>query len=357
MNFFQRQSLHAVLILFFLTISISAGPAIAKCWEIEGGGRLFNLNASDNDEGLSVLLDDRLELKSIGLAGRLNWAAALPDVLGDSVIGTNDGVFLLIRRSEESINLLRLSVNTGLTLATTSFPARASDREPQLMRRSGGLFIAFEDEILALNADGSILARRRFETAVDFIQSPGSERVFVRLGDGAIAEVKIRSNAIELEVILRNSLSVDKQVDAMDGFLFTDRAGRVQFFNTSFEKLWEMRAGAGIQSLVPFGDSVFLTSNDNFVYLLNKSGGDIRWRFRTGGRSLGVKLAFESKIYFFIGEIAGGSLFLLDSAGRRLSEISLESEEMVRSIHVSGPDRVVVASNSRVVEYALGGCK
>lgn len=357
MYLFQRQSLLAVLTLILLTVSVSALPQITKCWEIEGGGKLFPQYASDNEKGLAFLLHDRLELKSLGPAGRLNWATALPDVLSDSVIGSNDGVFALVRKSDETVNLVRLSTNTGLTLATTSFPANASDRAPQLMQRSGGVFLAFANEILALNADGSILAQRRFETAVDFIQSPGSERVFVRLSEGFIAEVAVRDASIELNMLSIKTLSVEKLVGAEDGFVLTDRAGRVQFYSPIFERLWEMRAGAGIQSLVPFGDAVFITSNDNFVYLLNKNDGDIRWRFRTGGRSLGVKLEFEKKVYFLIGEIAGGSLFLLDSAGRRLSEVPLEADEMVRSIDLSQPDRVVVASNSRVVEYSLGACK
>ena len=148
--------------------------------------------------------------------------------------------------------------------------------------------------------------------------------------------INLRSLLICISFVLILACKGNKNYES--AFFHAD-AGHSGFFNTTgIRKLhgvkWEFKSeGRLFSSPVIWKGKVFIGSDDNYVYALDKSRGKVFWKFKTGGRVSSSVAVSDSKVYVVSFD---GCLYCLDEdSGQELWKFRSEGERVfaARGIH------------------------
>jgi outer membrane protein assembly factor BamB len=163
----------------------------------------------------------------------------------------------------------------------------------------GLLFVAGDAAIVAIDQEsGSIAWRVPFETelAVPLVWDNGwlvaadvdGTLLSFRASDGTL----IWKRDLGSRVHAAPALAADRVYAPLE-----DK--RVVALNVSTgETIWERSLGGPPNEMLALDERIYVGSDDNFLYCLLASNGEIGWRWRTGGDVIGVPVVDDRRVYF-----------------------------------------------------------
>lgn len=137
-----------------------------------------------------------------------------------------------------------------------------------------------------------------------------------------------------------------------------DERGNVASIDVpSGKNIWKFKSGAGISFVSVSKEGLFITSNDNFIYLIWMYNGDVIWKRRLPGRVIeGITLVDGLVAALIYGE---NSAFLIDSRkGKILDQLPPSDSNFINQVPIIAKDsNLLVATSDAVITYALKGCE
>lgn len=164
---------------------------------------------------------------------------------------------------------------------------------------------------------------------------------------------------------LENSGKLLKRVDAgsipqkifYDGqhiLAWTDSVGSLKVLDLKSESktaLWKKKGGAAFVDAEFTDEGLFVTSLDNFAYLLNKKGGDIIWKKRFGDRLIYKPLV--KKNLAVIVPFESGTAYILNlSDGKVVNTLTLSDAGKFISSPLSDGNNLIFVTNNGVVSFS-----
>lgn len=107
-------------------------------------------------------------------------------------------------------------------------------------------------------ADGELIWRQELGVPVHAAPALAADRVYVALEDGRVVALDVSTGA----------------------------------------RHWERRLEGPPNDMLALDDRIYVGSDDNFLYCLLASNGEVAWRWRTGGDVIGVPIVDEHRVYF-----------------------------------------------------------
>lgn len=136
-----------------------------------------------------------------------------------------------------------------------------------------------------------------------------------------------------------------------------DERGNVVSINIPDGKsVWKFKSGGAISFVSISKEGLFITSLDNFVYLISMYNGDVIWKRRLPGRVVEGGLILEGFILVLIyGE---NSAFLIDTKkGKIVDQLPQSDNGFISQVPVVLKDgRFAVATADSIATYSLNGC-
>jgi outer membrane protein assembly factor BamB len=217
------------------------------------------------------------------------WATSLPSAPATSAVTDGVRAFVLLR----SGHLTARSVLDGSELWQLE---AKSDRAPVLEEDAGLVIVATPEDVLAAEmATGSIRWRLPFEgiTAPLYehqgwliLAGPGEEVTALRARDANLVWQRTVGAVTEAPVIMGNRLylSIESRVVALD--------------LESGDPVWEAKLGGAAGPLTAVEETLYVGSDDNYLYALDVADGGQHWRWKTGGDIRTPAVADQDRVYF-----------------------------------------------------------
>ena len=122
------------------------------------------------------------------------------------------------------------------------------------------------------------------------------------------------------------------------------------------KNIWKFKSGAAISFVSVSKEGLFITSLDNFIYLISMYNGDVIWKRRLPGRVIEGGLIVEGFVIVLIyGE---NSAFLIDTKkGKILDQLPQNDKNFVNQVPVLVKDgKILVTTPDAIAIYSISGC-
>lgn len=360
-NTFPALFLLAVSIFLFYpkaSFAYADDPAIAvgKCWTAngpEGGvfavaGDKAAVFAAGYDGAVSAFDTER---------GMLFWSVELGGKAVSNISITAERIYVATRTEDADFAVLRsISRETGVTIWRVQIPAAS-----RIYLGNDGPDVIFLTDKLTLGrhlaADGELLWQRsfpgaelgtepRFADGKTFFGTSAKRVVVVDLRTGA-EDINFETSFVPTFV----SGSPDKAI-----IWGGERGNIVKMTNDAEDTSWRFTAGARVVDAETVGKLLIAASHDNFVYGISAYNGDVVWKRRMPGRVQSFTVMDkEIAVVTVVGE---STAHLIDLSNGRIHDRFLLDGANVMPISPvkAGPRDIVVATNTAVARYAIGGC-
>jgi outer membrane protein assembly factor BamB len=169
------------------------------------------------------------------------------------VPATGDG--LLFVAEPEAITAFRQ--DTGAVAWRVPF---AAELAVPLVWDNGWLIAAeASGNVLAFRAtDGELIWRQNLERRVHAAPALAADRVYVALGEGDVVALEVATGT----------------------------------------RLWSRRLGGPPNDMLATDDRIYVGSDDNYLYCLMATTGEVAWRWRTGADVIGTPVTDGARVYF-----------------------------------------------------------
>ncbi len=323
---------------------------LKRCWNYTDE-KVFSVLTVDGTN--AFVSTNEAQIAAVSLeSGQKLWSADLGGTLVSNLEATPAGLFLVtqpaaVEGKRSSALMWRMSKETGIPskpieLGEGNYTLRSIGSRLILVSTSGTISLYDSAEMKAAWSripTGSIVGE-------PFISN---DLIAVATGDGKLIKMSVDSG----EIISTQQLeSKPTSVHASrDGVVFGNERGQL----TSVDPDWKFRAGASINGVRTIGDSLLVSSFDNFIYLLTRSGGVV-WKKRLEGRIAGSVAIDEQRIAAF--SLGGENGYVIDiKRGRAVGVVPLGSPAdslVVGPQNGLGP---VLLMNGSLTAFSKNGCK
>ena len=328
----------------------------AKCWEYPTAANLSVAAGVDSVNAYFVDSNRRLEAVDLSLGVKV-WSTELAGDAVSNLLVTDESIIVATNPSEGSADaaktatLLSVSKQTGITNWT-------AELSPSLSATLGSL----NGYVLAISASGAVAA---------FSAATGRPAWSVKAGGGITTAPYFGSNFVligtdEKEVIevaaAGGNISAIFRMEGSPTAVFLDASGRIVagddrgnlvLTSTDGRRLWRFRNGARISSIAGYDSEFLVTSHDNFVYKVSRSG-NVEWKRRLSGRPVARPLVIGE--IGFVATVGDGMVYALDlTNGKIINRIETVDDNSAQ-LAVSGKGLVVIAAN-RVVLFRSDECR
>ena len=104
----------------------------------------------------------------------------------------------------------------------------------------------------------------------------------VQVSEKSVSESRIRQNLLTDESVISS-----------------DEAGNIKNTANNGNLLWSMRVGGAVTGIIYEGKYIYISSKDNFVYLIELKSGKVKWKYRTAGRTKFGNIIFGNSLLIF----------------------------------------------------------
>lgn len=334
-------------------------PPIRKCWEY-----LF-----ESGEG-QIITGQKDKLFISGSGGRLRATYALTnDVLWMSELGgridallpvAGIGVFVVtssIISKEPSLSTLRLlNSETGLVKFAVQtqtvgkvFLAYLGSRIV-VIDQSGSLS-AFDvnsgASVWQTKSSGGLTATPATGDNIIAVATDAKKIDFVSVGDGS--QVSSTATGREMKTL---TFRTNQMLVAGD-----DRGNVTNYRNQTGAVWWKFKSGARVGTIIETDDGVLVGSFDNFLYMISKYSGDVKWKRRLNGRVLYRPLISKKELFVTVSGQDEAVVIDIDN-GKIIEQIKLGEERFP----VSDPifteiGTAIFPVAGGLIAFSSNGCK
>ncbi len=350
-----------VFILLSLTVVGQTKPAgevdIAKCWAYPLGDNTASELAADDSR--IYVGSSGAKVEALSLDGKKMWATEFGGDINSNLLPTDAGVLMVTTTvsddSAKASSLLRLvSKETGITIWTAKLPVA----ERHFLHR-------YQNAVVAVSGSGVIqlldikdaAVKWKREIAEGFTAEPRFTEVAIVVGSTAKQAFTISPATGEILSMRKLTASVTSVGRAANGELaIGDEVGNTSLFINGGDKpWWKFRSGGAVSKILSVGGNVFVTSHDNFAYLLYASNGSLAWKRRLTGRV--AHLAAIDDKYIMVSAVDEHSVVLIELVkGKITGQIALGAEETLAADPITMGGLLITVTDSAAYAHSLGGC-
>ncbi len=241
-------------------------------------------------------------------------------------------------RQNYSVKLWSLNSAAGLInwqIIVADGAAAADDEEKGLNANDKGyLFVNGQNLILSLSG-GKLLSVNTTSSNINWTETIGNKLSAVpKLSNNNIYTIGSFNNIFEISAATGKTvrkLRLNSPYTAIyigDGnrLILGNKKGEVAAqYVQSAKRIWKLRTGGEISSIVNSPRGLVITSYDNFIYLVSPLNGKIIWKKRMEGRSAGDPLVIDDAVV--VTTVGTSRVSILDlSDGKLFNTISLAEE-------------------------------
>jgi len=350
----------AILAIILPGLAFASPPLLVRqCWQYPSTELNERGLTADNSAAYLSERGGRLEAISIYNGSRL-WFSDLGGEIVSNVVVDDSAVFLATRSAANGnepskVSLRSLSKGTGITNWVVEIP----DGDAVFLGAS-------KNQLTAVTASGFVSAFSLTNGVVRWTANVNSKIEVVP--DFSDTEILVADANRDVLVISNDSGAVRSRTTAAYAptallllengrGAWGDERGNVVYFSTESQKpIWKMKHGGAISDLLDLGNTVLVTSNDNFAYSLATYNGGVRWKKRQPDRIFRPGLLADELVV--LSPRTGGATTVLDKdRGKPVESIAMNTDDVLVQSPVSSAERVLFPTVSGIHAYSLGGCQ
>ncbi len=323
---------------------------IARCWAfpLEPATRQIS-----NDELRVYVASEGARVIALQLNGQKSWSSDLGGEIVSNIIPWADSVFVATAAggSNGKSALRVMSRETGIVGAAYPLP----DAERHFLAMVNGSLIVVSVNGIVHSLDGKGVIKWRREIAAGFAGSPafGSDKLHVASTGKQVFTIDLVTG--EIESIRKMPSEITAVGVAGGGTLAVgDERGNVTSLAADGRENWRFRTGARVSQIFAANGHLFAVSQDNFVYCIDASNGNVTWKRRLDGRATYANSV--NGTYLFTTSIdEHGAALTSVVTGKPVGQIIFDNDEWVTGTPVSANSLLFVVTNSAVAGYSLAG--
>ena len=300
--------------------------------------------------------------------GHLIWSSDLGGEIVSNVSRNNQAVLVLVKRAENYI-LQDLNNVTGIPSRQIKLPTGIVNFDAN---ETFAIFPDTEsDKLFIAASDGQCFAFELNDGRLIWNTRPGNkfstEPIFSKRGVFAAAYGSKITLVSENDGSQTSSIDAKSEITSLlfgknvNNIIYGDRRGFVSSqtltVNKEVKKIWQMRCGGAILSVISTRFGLLISSLDNYVYLISAFDGNLIWKKRTAGRISAKPAIFAS--YAVIANLSEPGVEVVDlHDGRTVNRIAPgQDNASINSIYVAseyvfltGPKGLSVFTAGKLIE-------
>lgn len=346
-------------ILFINSISAQIGTSwevpLKRCWINQLPNSSTKLVASDNNNTNSnyssnfYLLSKDLIQNFNSQSGKIIWETKVSGRVISEPIIIDDKVFYISESIDEINYLNSVDGKTGLSYWKTEISFGTKLHE--VFDSSSDLLITRKEIIASINkSNGRLKWTTLLDSEITSLKIV-EDSIYLTTGQKRILVISSLTGKIKNEIKTR-SINTNIVRNIGTQIFWADNKGTVEAFNLSNKRtLWIRKMGGGISKLSLKSDILYISSLDNFIYLLNTKNGKILLRKRLDGRILNDP-AIQDQIYA-ISSYNSLQIFLLDIKNKKIiNQIRLSDAEAFVESFIFNGKFLIVKSPKNISSYS-----
>jgi outer membrane protein assembly factor BamB len=305
---------------------------LKKCWEFAVENISQSTVAASN--GTVYVAENDGRIRALNTKnGSVIWSTELGGKAAAMIAVPKIGIAVITTRATGTGNtstLRMLSSDSGLV--RYSKPVSAGE---------GVNLYAAGSRLITADANGAIAAydaqtgelawQLNMPAKLSARPAVSDESIVVGTEDKAISVIGLGSGKVSFSIPTERaitSLAVRENGMIVAG---DDRGNVTNYRDTSGSIWWKFKSGARIGTIIETSDGVLVGSFDNFVYMLSKYNGDVKWKRRLDGRIVSAPTVFD------------GYLLVASSTEENAQVLDLDNGKTVDQIQF-GENKFVLAS-------------
>lgn len=329
---------------------------VTKCWSYpltESGVGI----ASDGSQVYVGLNGAKIE--AVSLDGRKIWASELGGEIASNILPLETGLVVATvsgageaRKSVDGV-LRAVSRETGITMWTLKLPG--AERHFLSIFNGWVVVVSKTGVIQSVDAKSGLVKWKR-EIADGFVATPvfNGVKVLVAANGRQVFGVSLATG--EIDSLRKPTFAVTALGEIVSGEVVggDDRGNVTSFVNGTDKASWKFKTGGEISGIYGLGESLLVTSHDNFVYFMTSRNGDVVWKKRLAGRVSHIASVFNKYAVITSFEEHGAVIAEL-SSGKVAGQIVLGAEEYLVADPVSASDLIFVLTNQASYAFSVNG--
>lgn len=348
----------------------SEGFPLNKCWSFLTD-QSTNLNiASDNVSRIFYPLKNGTIKAFDYLDGVVLWKTELGGEIVSDILYHHGKIFVATESGTESsesrtIKLRSIGEATGLPVWQQDIQIEDAGTGSKQVKGVAPLNLFIIDSYLyLLESSGRLTVldsltgniEKQVRVGFDLSSKPIIQGTNIYVATAGNEILQISSAKFEVMEVL-NLGNPARSIYAVGGneLFISDALGTLYSFNRTSSKFsWKMRAGAEIIDIKRGKQGLFVSSNDNYVYLVSESTGNVVWRKRLAGRA---SLALSDKEDFLF-TLALDTLTVTRAAkGDTANQVYLDENTYATASPVLIGDGLIIPFDKGFTVYSFVGCR
>lgn len=348
----------ALLISLCVTAQNGGGREIvlAKCWEI--GTVEAPLAKVSDGTNLYFLTDGSLQAYELR-SGKKVWSTELGGKTASNLAANEESLFVVSNpvgtaESARSVSVLRsISKESGIT--NWSANLRFSERSVLSVTPHGLVSFGFESVSALYPLTGQIKWTTGISEPVSSEPAFSSGLIVFGTKNKTINALRGDTGAI----VFRHSVSFAPsavQIVSENELVWGDDRGNLASMDRVGDISWKFKSGARISDISLSGETLLVTSHDNFIYAVSSDSGSVQWKKRMPGRvSEKPLIAGELAIVIVAGEKEAQLIHI--GNGRSLGSLNADKIDFFIGVPMmSKENSFVFGTSDGFVSYTQTKC-
>ena len=327
-----------------------------KCWEypVENIGRL-SVSVSN---GTVYVAEAEGRVRALNVrSGTVTWVTDLGGTVSALYAVPNIGVaaFTTVAAGSKRSTLRLLNAGSGLVRYSMVIDIGAD-----IWLTSDGSVLMISDPngtIVALNLqDGTVIWQIKLPEGISAAPANFNGNLVVATDDNKL-NIFVAADGNRISTI-----PTDRSVKALwireNGMIVAgDDRGRVtNYRDNSGAVWWKFKSGARVGTISETDEGLLIGSYDNFLYLVSKYTGDVKWKRRLDGRILFRPAVIGNRIIAASSTEETAQVIELET-GKAIDRVAFgENRSMLMQPYISERSTLIFAIVDGLMAFAPGGC-